>query len=257
MKNIHVLPTDKPSRFTFRKDYKYYRFRKDEFINNDTYRNQNIYITSDEEIKEGEYQLYNPLGNFDNAKVSKAERLLQNDGRRKKIILTDNKKLIKDGVQSIDDDFLEWFVKNPSCEFVEIKLVEFEVDMGLDESCIEYGNYYKIIIPKEEPKFENFIENAINLMSIANSMFSKKEEPKQETLEEALEKYCSHKDDANHRVFYDYQVKELLKWQQERSYSEEEVKTIINDIVEKHCTYFKQNLKDGVKFEWFKQFKKK
>lgn len=112
--------------------------------------NVNIYITNDEEIKEGEYQLYNPLGNFDNSKVSKAERLLQNDGRRKKIILTTDQDLIKDGVQTIDDEFLEWFVKNPSCEEVETKLVEFEVDMGLGESCIEYGNYYKIIIPEEE-----------------------------------------------------------------------------------------------------------
>ena len=38
-----------------------------------------------------------------------------------KIILTTNKLLIKDGVQAIDDDFLEWFVKNPSCEFINIE----------------------------------------------------------------------------------------------------------------------------------------
>ena len=40
------------------------------------------------------------------------------------------------------------------------------------------------------------------------------------------------------------------------SYSEEEVKTIINDIVEKHCAYFRQETKDSVKLEWFKKFKK-
>ena len=38
----------------------------------------------------------------------------------KKIILTDNQDLINDGVQPIPDEFLEWFVKNPSCESVEI-----------------------------------------------------------------------------------------------------------------------------------------
>ena len=32
--------------------------------------------------------------------------------------------------------------------------------------------------PKEEPKFENSIDNTMNIMSIANSMFGKKEEPK-------------------------------------------------------------------------------
>ena len=29
--------------------------------------------------------------------------------------------MIQNGVQAIDDKFLEWFVKNPSCEEVEIK----------------------------------------------------------------------------------------------------------------------------------------
>ena len=41
-----------------------------------------------------------------------------------------------------------------------------------------------------------------------------------------------------------------------KMYSEEEVKTITNDIVEKHCTYFRQGIKDSVKLEWFKKFKK-
>jgi hypothetical protein len=37
-----------------------------------------------------------------------------------KIILTTDQELIKDGVQVIDDEFLKWFVKNPSCEDIEI-----------------------------------------------------------------------------------------------------------------------------------------
>lgn len=39
----------------------------------------------------------------------------------KKIILTTDQDLIKDGVQAIDDEFLEWFVANPSCKFVEVQ----------------------------------------------------------------------------------------------------------------------------------------
>ena len=35
-----------------------------------------------------------------------------------KILLTNDPKLIADGVQAIEDEFLEWFVKNPSCRFV-------------------------------------------------------------------------------------------------------------------------------------------
>jgi hypothetical protein len=41
----------------------------------------------------------------------------------RKIILTTDQELIKDGVQAIDDEFLEWFVNNTSCDRVEIKTI--------------------------------------------------------------------------------------------------------------------------------------
>jgi hypothetical protein len=79
---------------------------------------------------------------------------------------------------------------------------------------------------------------------------------KEETLEEAAERYVKDKwepaKEETKESFIDG-----AKWQQEKIYSEEEVKKIINDIVEKHCTYFEQKIKDGVKLEWFKQIKKK
>lgn len=37
-----------------------------------------------------------------------------------KVILTTNDLLIKNGVQAIDDEFLEWFVQNPSCEEIGV-----------------------------------------------------------------------------------------------------------------------------------------
>ena len=106
---------------------------------------------------------------------------------------------------------------------------------------------------KEEPKFVTVnIESAtgedlgkVSYIPLPNLEYV----PKQETLEEAINKYPL----INQRIGF----KEGVKWQQERSYSEDEVKTIINDIVEKHCAYFKQETKDGVKLEWFEQFKKK
>jgi hypothetical protein len=67
-----------------------------------------------------------------------------------KVILTTNKLLIKDGVQAIDDEFLEWFVKNPSCEFVKLKS-ESSRKHGMWKPEY-YPQIYKIIIPKEEPK---------------------------------------------------------------------------------------------------------
>jgi hypothetical protein len=38
----------------------------------------------------------------------------------KKIILTTDQDLIENGVQAIEDEFLEWFVKNPTCEYAPI-----------------------------------------------------------------------------------------------------------------------------------------
>jgi hypothetical protein len=68
-----------------------------------------------------------------------------------KVILTTNKLLIKDGVQSIGDEFLEWFIKNPSCENVEIKK-SFDYKDKTSNGGYGYGFYkkYKIIFPIEE-----------------------------------------------------------------------------------------------------------
>ena len=80
----------------------------------------------------------------------------------KKITLTTDQDLINDGVQEIDDEFLEWFVKNPKCEFIEVidKLRYFNID-ELRERHLNGLPYiyhekigYQIIIPKEEPKKE-------------------------------------------------------------------------------------------------------
>jgi hypothetical protein len=132
MKNIHLLPTEKPSRL--------FKFANQLHLDNipkDYYKKYNIYITSDEKIKEGDWGL------------SKLNEVIlfgrsYNEKFYKKIILTTDQDLIADGVQAISDEFLEWFVKNPSCEFVEIKNV---ISKYFD--CVNY--IYKIIIPQQEP----------------------------------------------------------------------------------------------------------
>ena len=208
MKNIHLLPTEKPSRLY--KDSEKLKLDIDSYGVN----NQNIYITSDEEIKEGDWlKRNNPnLTTQQNDKIYKCS-FLHKDGTIqpiikdlsiskwkqefcKKIILTTDQDLIADGVQPIDDEFLEWFIKNPSCEFVEIKLVEFEVDMGLGDECIEHSSYYKIIIPQEEPK--------------------------QKTLEEAAKILYPDGCDGTDRSAEIYRriFIEGAKWEQERMYSE-------------------------------------
>jgi len=151
MKNLHLLPTDKPSRLYLHSDNEL-QLRTNIIRTSEDYlgSNQHIYITSDEEIKQGDWCIY------------KTGEIIQylvklNTDNLKKIILTTDQDLIKDGVQAIDDEFLEWYIKNPSCENVKVELIEeipsgFTFGMfGNDEPPTEL--VYKIIIPKEEPKY--------------------------------------------------------------------------------------------------------
>jgi hypothetical protein len=152
MKNIHILPTDQPSRLVKIKDTFFITSSVD--IPGGTF--YNIHITSDEEIKRNDYYIHN-----NRVRQSAGGEQEKGDYKNcKKIILTTDSTLIADGVQAIDDEFLEWFVKNSSCEFVEVnkKLVEFPLTFKM---------MYKIIIPQEEPKQET-LEEQMYRASFAN-----------------------------------------------------------------------------------------
>ena len=149
MKNIHVLATDKPSKIIKSQDNDFILLNTNVpnwFEINLNTTKQNIYITSDEEIKEGDWCI-----DEDGLKKCTAHAGAMNHYFQK-IILTTDQDLIKDGVQAIDDEFLNWFVKNPSCDFV----MTIPDVRGLRDIFQPTGkDLYKIIIPKEEPKFEN------------------------------------------------------------------------------------------------------
>jgi hypothetical protein len=149
MKNIHIIPTEKPSMLY--KDGEKLKLDIESYGVN----NQNIYITSDEEIKEGVDQWY--LDKFLNKPYNSGGS--QYSSKQDVIILTTDQDLIKDGVQAIDDEFLEWFVKNPSCE--EVETTRDFADEGI-KGITYYGKYF-IIIPKEAPKQETL--NKINNMN--------------------------------------------------------------------------------------------
>jgi hypothetical protein len=301
MKNIHVLPTDKPSRLFLKE--------KTLLLNNQYTlqevfpkgKCQNIYITSDEEIKEGDWF----MSDFNSFPIHNIKELSEREGtlgweqkdlkNNLKIILTTDPDLIKEGVQAIDDEFLEWFVKNPSCEFVEAneKLIIIQdkplvQHQGNKPIVVPHRINYKIIIPQEEskqkivgyrlkPNIDRFIVDGIlkNAMPIwndedksvyfirghvAGSLVAKmkelqvldlwfipiyedeeiksdwvkehhleyyykegimKEEPKQETLEEAMSKDGYHESDYD-KIWRDG-VHFGAKWQAERMYSEEDL----------------------------------
>jgi hypothetical protein len=243
MKNIHILPTDRPSRL----------YKNDDVVGlhpipTTLFPRIDIYITSDEEIKDGDWY-------FDENKLKVKRYFEKREAypsliHRFKIILTTDPDLIKDGVQAIDDESLEWFVKNPSCESVNF---------------ISYGNEkgtkdYELIIPQEEPKFEDSIENSLSIMSIANDMFGKKEEPKQETTSEGFHR-ISKEIDYSEFDFVSFKIG--IEWQQEQDknkFSEKEVLEILNH----HTSYLESfiyryidedDIEDNEK--WFEQFKKK
>jgi hypothetical protein len=116
MKNIHLLPTEKPSRL-FKVSGELKLTRNFDFYNSSEY--QHIYITSDEEIKKGDWVL-----NLKSNGVYPIFFLNEVVGYEKKIILTTDQELIKYGVEVISDNFLIWFTKNPNCEFIE--LIEYQ-----------------------------------------------------------------------------------------------------------------------------------
>jgi hypothetical protein len=180
---------------------------------------------------------------------------LQSDTGYKEILLSTDTELQKDGVQSIDDEFLKWFVKNPSCEWVE-------VGYGWIRLAETDNEGYWVSIPdkqfemqQEEPKQETTLEE------VAKWSLEKAKEF-------ALERFKS--DRKKGIVTWD-SILEVLKvgvktghkfgakWQAERMYSEEDMRgmydkscgliglSLLNDQTENDSRFKKL----------FEQFKKK
>jgi hypothetical protein len=232
MKNLHVLPTDKPSRLWTNNLRR--RLELDEFPErHPTNIAKHIYITSDEEIKEGDY-FWKARFNM----IFKAEYTPHKGCE--KVILTTDPDLIRDGVQAIHDEFLEWFVKNPSCESVE-------VSYGLIKPFKSTEKGYMIHLP-----------DTVAL-----------EKPKQETLEEVkngtiIQFLCgSHSYDG---IWFGYNHpyregnfwwRSILQEQDKKMYSKEEVQVklyeCLGHFAQKHNIIINGNEID----EWFNQFKKK
>jgi sialic acid synthase SpsE len=165
---------------------------------------QYLYITSEEEIKKGDWFSHKQINYL---RVSNSNAIPMD---AKKIILTTDPDLIKDGVQAINDKFLEWFIANPSYEEVEVEKLKCTgqcwkfIESDYKKTCLSGCELkeYKIIIPQEEPK--------------------------QETLEEAAEKlYLSHENNEllyghseDLQLAYKAGILDGAKWQSERMYSE-------------------------------------
>jgi hypothetical protein len=216
MKNLYLLPTDKPSRLH---DYNYISLLGLSKENLQWRQGMHIYITSEEEIKKRDYVLSDSsIGAlYLDGVINTVEMLAENQW--KKVILTTDQDLIEDGVQIISDEFLEWFIKNPSCEFAEY-------DKNYNRGNSKY--YYKIITPKEKVKHGGKVLNEEEVMSGRSSAYEFIDFDKKETLEEAVESFTKNNSNETDLLLVKTIAEKVgficgAKWQQERSYSEEDM----------------------------------
>jgi hypothetical protein len=220
MKNIHVLPTNKPSRLGYltkkgKEVYKDLRVFDKLMPNILDSENQHIYITNDEKPKEGNW-VNDGTNNPYKWTKNDVEDCLYNPGVAnykgcKKIILTTDQSL--DGVQAISDEFLQWFVQNPSCEEVVIvedkklssKNIYDAVEGDLVYSHHGYGGIINSLSNDIRVGIDNYIETAITsetgweTLDINNyKIYDKcykiiipKEEPKPHSFCETPEEKCT------------------------------------------------------------------
>jgi hypothetical protein len=247
MKNIHILSTNKPSRL--------YSYKNNLFLTTGSHLHapsmeyQNIYITNSEEIKEGDWCLdikRNIIFQSKRTEIGTSKKIpiiictyegcyVKEDC--KKIILTTDQYLIKDGVQAIDDEFLEWFVKNPSCEYAEVKRI------FLGNSFVHIGK-----TPSKKEKLRGCYDNGEQIVGKWKELFTyeiiiPKEEPKQETLEEVKDlvywKANAEEDYLKVPISvlrYISELENVVK----KSYSEEEVLEILLNLRGENPRYIEE-----------------
>ena len=104
MKNLHVLPTDHPSRLRYNIKTRIWELNEFHKYHTDIKSTHNIYITSDEEIK---------MQNWCITAKGNLLQMIEGDTALgfallgcKKIILTTDQDLINDGIEQISEDTL-------------------------------------------------------------------------------------------------------------------------------------------------------
>lgn len=228
-KNLFVIPTNNPSRvYGILGGYRLGLTSNDPFYTENFgggTQNQNICVTSDEEIKAGDW-FWKPDCNM----VFKAEYTPHKGC--KKVVLTTDQELIQDGVQPIPDEFLVWFVEKVNDSGKPIDIVEIEkIGLVSDNGRVLYGIKYKIIIPQEAVRpysaeqYDSEMpsvskEEPIDWSELENSGLDKPfkliEEPKQESFKEKLEKLVSEWRTRQHR--YQIMAKEAMNEESDRKF---------------------------------------
>lgn len=280
MKNIFFLPTDEPSRLWL--DNLSHKLVLSEIKTLVGYKaSRNVYITNDEEIKEGDFY-FDSIDFILHRKSKYNDALVDGNKNAKKIILTTDYDLIEEGVQAVDNHFLKWFVNNQTCEYVEVEDIKTIPSLQLGR---ENGHLmYKIIIPTENPtttvvreamkivskdvrppKLDNLEERFKRDMSMIVMPLDNENIPEEETLEEAAKNYAvdvnvkkgGHKETYENCSRIDFIAG--AKWQTERMYSQEEVLEHLNKLLlmpnSELDTFTDDN--EMMTNKWFERFKNK
>jgi hypothetical protein len=124
-----------------------FRIGVGKYVNKSFYNHQQMYITDDSEIKEEDW-CYNSITN-------KIYRKLKGNlafAYEYKIILTTDQELISDGIQVIDNKFLQWFINNSSCRNVDIEKEKITLGGVAGTTYIDFK--YNVVIPKDFKVFE-------------------------------------------------------------------------------------------------------
>ncbi len=281
MKNIHLIPTDKARLYIHQG--KLYDHKKTMHIPDGTQIPHHIYITSLEDIKDCNCYVTNVIGVENGSKqyvfkpilvdenIVRKEPLITypNGGWCEKIILTTDPSLIADGVQAIDDTFLEWFVKNPNCEYVRVNDICDNVYVGGFLATSTHIKY-EIILHKEEVKCEGcdgkgFLDETdgydygkVTCPVCVNDKTGSLEEciktiidDQLKTLEEAADEYAISVGCDTGTADVDFI--EGGKWMEQRRYSEEEVLKLLNKFSHRDGITEEENRT----LKWFEQNKKK
>lgn len=207
MKNLFLLPTSNPSRLWVNNLLQgKLELSLDVLVGSNTA--QHIYITNDEDPKEDNWILKEDIG------IAKYSGHGSMDWWSK-IILTTDPDLIADGVQAIDDidgDFLPWFVENPTCEEVEVKLALFN-PMGRQVDPMDLTQNHSSCVWKYVIKY-------LTVSEIGKMIAVKLNELKKDDLLEAKRNFANEHEKENDSAYeygrdmYSFEMG--AKWQAER-----------------------------------------
>jgi hypothetical protein len=168
MKNIYLIPTDKRTRLHYDHTglFLSHHYQVSKEINS-IVEGRYIYITSDEYIGlnwyiDGGWVRKGVIDDKDYWSVRKDY---------KKIVITNDPKLIKDGVQDIGDGVMDWFIENPTCEYFNIEQYN---SYGID-------NWkYLVTLPTDKIDFEKELSkwgynkgNSIDVEILVNEILPK------------------------------------------------------------------------------------